>query len=135
MLLRRTIFAALLVLALAPSAYAQTYAQKSCGAASTCIAKATPGSFLDGYITPNVTAGWLFIFNSATAPTNGSVTIGNAAGNAQDCIYIPASNSQGLSVTGLPPESFSAGITLAFSSTGCATLTLATPLFMKARTQ
>lgn len=131
----KRLFATLALLALAPAAQAQSYGQVACAAANACVAKTSGGSLLDGYVTPSSTAGWLFVFNSTTAPADGAVTAGSASGDYQDCVYVAANNSQGISVAGTPPEPFSVGVTLVFSSTGCATLTKATALFLKARTQ
>jgi len=100
--------------------------------------KNTKGAFLDGYVTTSG-VGYLFVFNttSASVPANGSVTAGIAATNYQDCIYIPAAGTYGLSAFGLQLEQFSTGIYMAWSTTGCGTLTLATTnlLLMKGRAQ
>jgi hypothetical protein len=66
----------------------------------------------------------LFIFNTTSAPTNGSTTSGTASGNLVDCIG-PGTNI-GISYAPGPPEVFSAGIYAALSSTACGTLTLTT---------
>ena|ERR1700722_1541940 len=93
-------------------------------AVSSAVLKASPGNLYSAYAT--VTApSWLMIFNSTTAPSNGSTTAGTASGNMQDCISIPVANSSG-GVTYSAPEVFSVGITAVISSTGCGTLTLAT---------
>ena len=130
-----TLLSAAVALALAgPAARAQTLVQGACGAASSCVVKASPGSLLDAYVT-TLDAGYLFVFNAVTAPTDGSVTAGLAAGDYQECLYVPDAGTYGLSVVGTPPVYFNTGITLEFSSTGCDTLTAATPLFLTGRSQ
>lgn len=106
------------------------------GILDTLVAKATPGTLLDGYVSVSA-AGYLYIFNQTTAPTNGSYTAGVASGNYQDCLAIEGAGTYGLSSFGIPGEKFSAGIALAWSSSGCGTLTLSsgTILFVKARVQ
>lgn len=91
---------------------------------STLLGKAAPGNLYTAYVTATADT-WLMVFNSTTAPTNGTVTAGTASGDYQDCIKVPSGTSA--SVGGLPiPESFSVGIYYALSSTACPTLTLAT---------
>lgn len=93
-------------------------------AASSGVLKASPGNFYSAYATVTA-ASWLMIFNSITAPSNGSTTAGTASGNLQDCLSIP-SGSASINYAPGPPEVFSVGITAVISSTACGTLTLAT---------
>lgn len=130
--MRKLLLAALLALALPSWAIAQI--APVVGASPTLQIKPSGGVLLDGYVTV-ASAGYWYVFNSATAPVNGSVTAGLASGDYQDCIYIANPGSYSLSVVGLPAEPFNAGIYMAWSSTGCGTLTLATPTFMKGRAQ
>lgn len=94
------------------------------------VLKAAPGCILSGYVTiDSTTAGWLMLFNSATVPADGAVT-------PQDCIYInTAPGSIGLNWAPLPPEWFSVGISVAFSSTGCFTKTVSAHAFFHALVQ
>lgn len=94
------------------------------------VLKASPGCLISGYVTIDSTgAGWLMIFNSTTVPADGAVT-------PQDCIYIPsAPNSVGLNWAPLPPEWFSTGIAVAFSSTGCFTKTVSAHAYFHALVQ
>lgn len=102
------------------------------GTGQTLVVKSKPGTLLDGYVTTSA-AGYLYIFNQTAAPTNGSYTAGTASGDYQDCIYLPAAGTYTFSSFGLIGENFSAGVVLAWSSTGCGTLTLASPLFLQGR--
>lgn len=80
------------------------------------VLKATPGCLIAVYVTPQTTAGFLLVFNSATVPADGAVT-------PQDCIQVPASITNYLNWAPQPPEWFSVGISVAFSTTGCFTKT------------
>lgn len=92
--------------------------------ASTLLGKNAAGNLYTVYATSTADS-WLMVFNSTSAPTNGSTTAGTASGNMQDCVKVPSGTS--VSIGGLPiPERFSAGIYYALSSTACASLTLAT---------
>jgi hypothetical protein len=93
-------------------------------AASSQVLKASPGNLYSMYATVTA-ASWLMVFNSTTAPSNGSTTAGVASGNLQDCFSIP-SGSASINYAPGPPEVFSTGITAVISSTACGTLTLAT---------
>lgn len=94
------------------------------------VLKASSGCLLSGYATiDSTTAGWLMIFNSTTVPADGAVT-------PQDCIYISAApGSLGLNWAPLPPEWFSTGISIAFSSTGCFTKTVSAHAYFHALVQ
>jgi hypothetical protein len=91
-------------------------------AASGVVCKVSGGNFYGAYVTPTA-AGFLMVFNSATVPANGATTSGNAPGNLQDCIPASAGVATGINYGSGPPEVFSTGISLAFSSTACGTLT------------
>jgi hypothetical protein len=97
---------------------------------SSQVLKASGGNLYSAYATAGATAGWLMIFNSATAPSNGATTAGTAAGGLQDCVQVPANQSISINYAGGPPEVFSTGITLVFSSTGCATLTASATAYL-----
>lgn len=129
--LRSVAVAAALLLPVA--AHAQL-APTVCASASSCVLKASAGALVDGYVTTTA-AGYLYAFNSATAPSDGAVVGGTASGDYQDCVYVPANSSQAVSTAGTITEKFSAGITLMFSSTACGTLTASTAAFLKGRVQ
>lgn len=148
--LRIAFLAILLALGLSARAVAQTpvipvpvsqpnfaLAPQIAAAASTLAVKTSGGGNLyDAYGTNSSGSTiYLYAFNSATAPSSGSVTAGTAAGNYQDCIAIQAGTSQSLLVAGEPPEPFSAGIYLGASSAACGTFTPTSIAFMKARGQ
>lgn len=114
-----------------PAAHAQKVSSVPtiCGsAASSCPLKAAPGNIVQLYVTPSA-AGYLMIFNSATVPVNGSTTAGVASGNMTDCIAVAAGSTVSMQV--VPMWQYSAGIYVAYSSTGCTTLTLSATAFIK----
>ena len=157
--LRKLLFAIAILLVGAPGAFAQSTAQQMLpgyltsapcypgytvcyqgmnaqtpavagSSASSDILKAAPGDLMGVYVTAGATQGWLMVFNSATAPSNGSTTAGTASGNMEECIYVPSNTTQAISFQGLPVEHYSVGITAIFSSTGCATLTASATAFV-----
>ena len=93
-------------------------------AASSLVLTASPGNLLGAYVTSGSTQGWLMVFNKTTAPTNGAATAGTATGDYEECIYVPANSTQSISFQGLPVERYSVGITMVYSSTSCASITL-----------
>lgn len=102
-----------------------------CGSAvSSCVLKASAGNLYSAYAECTA-ACWLMVFNSTSAPSNGSTTAGVASGNMVECIDISAGSSKSIAFAGMPPEVYSVGITAAISSTACATLTLSTVAFVK----
>lgn len=100
-------------------------------AASSVVAKAGAGNLYSAYATCTA-ACWLMAFNATSLPANGATTAGVASGNLQDCVPIASGGLGSISVGGGPPEVFTVGITLAISSTACATLTAATTGFIHA---
>lgn len=103
--------------------------------ASSCILKASTGNLYSVYATAGATAGYLMVFNSATLPSNGSTTAGTASGNLVECVNVAANSTSSISFNPGPPELFSTGITAAYSSTGCATLTASATAFIKGSAQ
>ncbi len=87
------------------------------------VLKASPGCLIAVYLVNSSTAGYLMLFDSATIPANGAVT-------PIHCIPIAASSYQWLSFAPQPPEWYSTGMSLAFSTTGCFTKTVGAVLFM-----
>jgi hypothetical protein len=98
-------------------------------AISSLVLKASPGNLYSVYAECSA-ACWLMVFNSTTAPSNGSTTAGIASGNMQECVSIASGGVGSINYSGAPPEVFSVGITAVISSTTCATLTLATTGFI-----
>lgn len=99
-------------------------------AISSLVLKAGAGN-LYGIYAECSSACWLMVFNSTTAPSNGSTTAGVASGNMVECIPIAAGQVGSISyAAGGPPAVYSAGITATISSTTCATLTLSTVGFI-----
>lgn len=96
-----------------------------CGpSASTCALKTSGGGNLYGAYAQASSSVYLFVFNTTSAPTNGSTTSGTASGNLVDCIG--PSTQPSINYAPGPPEVFSAGMYAALSSTACGTLTLTT---------
>ena len=90
--------------------------------------KIAPGCLLAVYATTSGSAGYLMVFNSLTVPADGAVT-------PRNCVYIPATTTIGLDFAPQPPEWYSTGITVAFSTTGCFTKTLTPVSFIHALVQ
>lgn len=67
-----------------------------------------------GHVTSGATAGFLMVFNATSAPGDGAVT-------PAMCVVVPASTTVGISAPA--PISFSTGLTVVYSTTGCFTKT------------
>lgn len=93
----------------------------SATAESDRIVKASAGNLYGLTVTAGATAGYVLVFNSATAPANGAVT-------PLFCWVLPANSSLGVDF-GVSPAVFSTGITASFSSTGCFTKTSSATAF------
>lgn len=132
--MKRIIALAALLCALFAAAPSWAQSWNACASASSCVVANAAATLIDSYITTGAASGWLFVLNQATTPSNGTLTAGDGAGDFQDCIQVGANSPAGLTTAGTGlPEGFSAGITLAFSSTACPVLTLSTVPFLKAR--
>lgn len=101
-------------------------------AISSLVLKGSAGALTSVYATCSA-ACYLMVFNATAAPSNGATTSGIASSNMQECAG-PSTNPN-ISYGGLPPSAFSTGITAVISSTGCATLTLATTGFVHGTVQ
>jgi hypothetical protein len=99
-------------------------------AANGVVVKPSAGNLYSAYATCTA-ACWLMAFNSTTIPADGATTAGTASGNLQDCVPIAAGGSGTIGSAGGPPETFTVGISLAISSTACATKTAAATGFVK----
>jgi len=83
------------------------------------LAKA--GTLYGFSVTSGASAGYVLVYNSASAPADGTVTpIG--------CYALPASSTLGVAYTPLP-LTMSTGITLVFSTSGCFTQTSSATAF------
>jgi hypothetical protein len=100
----------------------------SAAAEGTHVFKASAGNLYSAYVTTGGTAGFLLIFNTTTAPADGAVT-------PIHCVQAPANTTVGVSFSGMPPESFSTGISAAFSTTGCFTKTVSATAFFHGSVQ
>lgn len=96
--------------------------------ASGCSA-AAPCYLQDGYVVAGATAGFAMLLNAAAVPADGAV----AASTLVDCIPVAAGTVSSLTYDSGIPESFSTGITVVFSSTGCFTITKINAAFIHAR--
>ena len=86
------------------------------------VLKASKGCLLAVYATTGASAGYLMVFNSTTVPADGAVTPVN-------CVYIPATTTIAMNWAPQPPEWYSTGISVAFSTTGCFTKTASATAF------
>ena len=102
----------------------------TCGSAvSSCVLKASPGNLL-GVYADCTAACWVMVFNSTAITGLAGSTVagpgsgpGAAAGNMVECFNVAANDSRSLSYP-VNARRFNTGITVAISSTACATLTL-----------
>ena len=80
------------------------------------VVQASPGTLKGASITTGETAGYFMLFNSITVPSNGAIT-------PIKCVVVAANDSRGISPDPDTQWRFSVGVTLAFSTTGCFTMT------------
>jgi hypothetical protein len=92
------------------------------------VLKASAGNLYDAYVTTGTTPGYVMVFNATSAPGDGAVT-------PIDCIQAPPSQTTSLFSLASPPEVFSTGITIVFSTTGCFTKTISATAFFHGRVQ
>jgi len=113
----------------APAGSGNVLTGTSCGSAvSSCVLKASAGN-LYGVYAECTSACWLMVFNATSLPANGATTAGNASGNLVECIDVAAGSSRSLTYP-VFPRALTVGITVAISSTACATLTASTVGFV-----
>ena len=105
---------------------------------SNLVAKSSSGNLLNAYATSS-SAGWLFVINATSLPSNSTLTVGTASGNLQGCFELAKANTdyQGtINYNSGPWEAFTVGIVIALSSTACPTLTVeTTSVFIHAQVQ
>lgn len=87
------------------------------------VLKAAPGCLLALYVVNSTSAGYMLVYNAVAVPSNGAVT-------PIHCIPIAASSYQWINFAPQPPEWYSTGISVAFSTTGCFTQTISAALFI-----
>lgn len=110
---------------------AQTLVQGTCGSAvSGCVLSAKPTNFY-GVYAECTAACWLMVFNSVAVPSNGATTAGIAANNMTECVDIPSGPGVRSITYPTYPVAYDTGVSVAISSTACATLTLSTVGFIK----
>lgn len=85
------------------------------------VLKASAGTLYSLAVATPAAAGYLMVFNATSAPSDGAVT-------PVFCQQIAAST--GLTLAWVTPASYSTGITVVYSSTGCLTKTAANAFFM-----
>lgn len=100
----------------------------SASAEASHILKAAPGNLYSAYVTTGATAGYLMVFNATSVPADGAVT-------PVECVYVPATNTTAITFGAGPPDAYSVGIVVVFSSTGPFTKTGSATAFFKARVQ
>lgn len=93
--------------------------------ASSLVLKASAGNLYSWQVTTGATAGYVLIFNAASAPADGAVT-------PQQCVVVAANTTVGATFDNMP-DRYSTGITMVFSSTGCFTKTASATAFMRGR--
>lgn len=129
---KKLIALALLALFSCEPAFAQTAIgqpvalSQSAATEGTHVFKATGGVVYSLTVSNSSTAGWLMLFNSATAPADGTVA-------PVYCMYVPANQSLRLPFD--YPVALSTGIAVAYSSTGCFTKTASATAFFSAQIQ
>lgn len=96
-------------------------------AVSNQVLKASAGTLYGGSVTATV-AGYLLIFNAAALPANGTVS-------PVKCVTVPANQTVGFSADAGTAWTFSTGITLGFSTTGCYNLTASSTAFFTGQFQ
>lgn len=96
----------------------------SAAAESSHVIKGSAGTLYDWHATIGAVAGYVMIFNAASAPADGAVT-------PIFCYAVAAFNT--VFNTGQVPTTFSTGITMVFSSTGPFTKTASATAFFSAK--
>ena len=90
------------------------------------VLKASAGNLYSLYVMTTSVGGYLMTFNATSAPADGAVT-------PVECIQILANSAAAISWDGAPPDYYSTGIVVVFSSTGPFTKTASATAFFKWR--
>jgi len=128
--MKSILIALVLALILPAQAYAlgnPVVSVQSTVAESSHVLKATAGSLFGFSATSGASAGYVLLFDAATAPNDGTVT-------PKLCYSIPASSTTGASWIDYP-LAFNTGIVAVFSTTGCFTKTASATAFFNAQVQ
>ncbi len=88
----------------------------SAAAESSHVLKVGAGNLYSAYVTTGNVTGFLMVFDATAAPGDGAVT-------PKQCVQASANSTSGLTFQSGPPESYTTGVVLVFSSTGCSTKT------------
>ena len=94
----------------------------SAAAASAVVGKASAGNLYGANITSGASAGFVMVFNAASAPADGAVTPAR-------CIPLAANTGIELNYRAVP-SFYTTGITVVFSTTGCFTKTASATAFI-----
>lgn len=95
----------------------------------THVLKGSAGNLFSLTVTIGAVSGWAMVFDATTAPADGSVT-------PKYCRYIKSDGTGGATSLGwVDPLSFTTGISVAFSSTGCFTKTASSTAFFTGQVQ
>lgn len=94
----------------------------SASAEASHVLKNAAGSLYGVYVSNPSATGFLLVFNATAVPGDGAVT-------PIHCIPVTASNIGFVNFLPGPPETYSTGISVAFSSTGCFTKTTSPTAF------
>lgn len=88
----------------------------SASAEAAHVLKAAPGCLIATYVVTGAASGYLMVLNATSKPIDGAVT-------PIHCVPVAANSSQFINFAPQPPEWYSTGITVIFSTTGCFTKT------------
>lgn len=105
-----------------PSVNAGTNISSTVGASAALVAKGSAGNLYGYNVVSGASAGYVLVLNSATVPADGAVTPAR-------CIPLAANTGIDVNLRGQPVY-FSAGVTVAFSTTGCFTKTSSATAFI-----
>lgn len=87
-----------------------------------------PCSVRSFYVTATAVTGYILTFNSTTIPADGAVT-------PRHCVAIQNGNTISLNYDNGPPDYYSTGFVVAFSTTGCFIKTASATAYFNARVQ
>lgn len=93
----------------------------SAAAEASHVLKSSAGNLYAYQVTTGASAGYVLIFDAASAPGDGAVT-------PKKCVAVQANTTVGATMS--PPEAFATGITVVFSTTGCFTKTASATAFI-----
>jgi len=97
-------------------------------AEGTHILKPSSGCLIAVSVTSGAVSGYLLVYNSITAPVDGTVT-------PIECVPVGANSLQFINFAPQPPEFYSVGISVVYSTTGCFIQTTSATAFFHALIQ